>query len=384
LATSLQATGYSLFQPETKNKNIQLILLILSKKIKIQTNQIIQLRALSYELSAVQSTRRGNMLKTRITELFGIERPIVQGGLMWIARAELAAAVGNAGGIGFMTALTFEDAEDLRAEIRKCREMTDKPFGINLTFLPSLRTIDYPAYIKVCIEEGIKFIETAGRNPEPYMDQLKAAGIKVVHKCTSVRHAIKAEKIGCDVVSIDGFEAAGHPGEDDVTSLILIPLTRDAISLPIIASGGFADGRGLVGCLGLGADGMNMGTRFVATKEAPVHENVKQALVNHGERDTRLIMRTLRNTERVLHNPIVDKVLDIESKGDTKIEDIAPFVSGMVGKEMLDDGEMEKGVLSAGQSMGLVKDIPSCRELFDRIMAEAEAIINSKFAQAIK
>jgi nitronate monooxygenase len=324
------------------------------------------------------------MLKTRITELFGIERPIVQGGLMWIARAELAAAVGNAGGIGFMTALTFEDAEDLRAEIRKCREMTDKPFGINLTFLPSLRTIDYPAYIKVCIEEGIKFIETAGRNPEPYMDQLKAAGIKVVHKCTSVRHAIKAEKIGCDVVSIDGFEAAGHPGEDDVTSLILIPLTRDAISLPIIASGGFADGRGLVGCLGLGADGMNMGTRFVATKEAPVHENVKQALVNHGERDTRLIMRTLRNTERVLHNPIVDKVLDIESKGDTKIEDIAPFVSGMVGKEMLDDGEMEKGVLSAGQSMGLVKDIPSCRELFDRIMAEAEAIINSKFAQAIK
>jgi nitronate monooxygenase len=259
--------------------------------------------------------------------------------------------------------------------------MTDKPFGINLTFLPSLRTIDYPAYIKVCIEEGIKFIETAGRNPEPYMDQLKAAGIKVVHKCTSVRHAVKAEKIGCDVVSIDGFEAAGHPGEDDVTSLILIPLTRDAISLPIIASGGFADGRGLIGCLGLGADGMNMGTRFVATQEAPVHENVKQALVNHGERDTRLIMRTLRNTERVLHNPIVDKVLDIESEGDTKIEDIAPFVSGLVGKEMLTDGKMEKGVLSAGQSMGLVRDIPTCQELFDRIMAEAEAIIKSKFSQ---
>ena len=323
------------------------------------------------------------MLKTRITELFEIEKPIVQGGLMWIARAKLAAAVGNAGGIGFMTALTFEEPEDLRTEIRKCRAMTDKPFGINLTFLPSLRTIDYPAYIKVCIEEGIKFVETAGRNPEPYMDQLKAAGIKVVHKCTSVRHAIKAEKIGCDVVSIDGFEAAGHPGEDDVTSLILIPLTRDAIDIPIIASGGFADGRGLVGCLGLGADGMNMGTRFVATQEAPVHENVKQALVNHGERDTRLIMRTLRNTERVLHNPIVDKVLDIESKGDTKIEDIAPFVSGLVGKEMLTDGEMQKGVLSAGQSMGLVKDIPTCQELFDRIMAEAEAIIKSKFSQAI-
>jgi NAD(P)H-dependent flavin oxidoreductase YrpB (nitropropane dioxygenase family) len=323
------------------------------------------------------------MIKTRITELFGIERPIVQGGLMWIARAELAAAVGNAGGIGFMTALTFSGADRLRAEIRKCRAMTDKPFGVNLTFLPSLRPIDYPAYIDVCIDEGIKFIETAGRNPEPYMEQLKAAGIKVVHKCTSVRHAIKAEKIGCDVVSIDGFEAAGHPGEDDVTSLILIPLTRDAIRLPIIASGGFADGRGLIGCLGLGADGMNMGTRFVATREAPVHDNVKQALVNSGERDTRLIMRTLRNTERVLHNQTVDKVLEIESKGNTKIEDIVPYVSGLVGKEMLEDGDMDKGVLSAGQSMGLVRDIPTCRELLDRIMAEAEKIIKEKFAQVI-
>jgi nitronate monooxygenase len=215
------------------------------------------------------------------------------------------------------------------------------------------------------------------------MAQLKSAGIKVVHKCTSVRHAVKAEKIGCDAVSIDGFEAAGHPGEDDVTSLILIPLTRDAISLPIIASGGFADGRGLVGCLGLGADGMNMGTRFVATQEAPVHFNVKQALVNHDERDTRLIMRTLRNTERVLHNPIVDRVLDIERQGNTKIEDIAPLVSGLVGQAMLEDGDMEKGVLSAGQSMGLVRDIPTCRELLDRIMAEAEAIIKEKFAQVI-
>ncbi len=324
------------------------------------------------------------MLKTPITEMFGIERPIVQGGLMWIARAELAAGVGNAGGIGFMTALTFPDAEALRAEIRKCREMTDKPFGINLTFLPTLRPPDYPAYINVCIEEGIKFIETAGRNPEPYMEQIKSADIKVVHKCTSVRHAIKAEKIGCDVVSIDGFEAAGHPGEDDVTSLILVPLTKDAISIPIIASGGFADGRGLVAALGLGADGMNMGTRFVATQEAPVHTNVKQCLLDHCELDTRLIMRTLRNTERVIHNPVVDKVLEIESQeGETKIEDLVPFVSGLVGKEMLEDGEMEKGILSAGQSMGLVKDIPTCQELLDRIMAEAEEIINAKFAQAV-
>ena len=323
------------------------------------------------------------MIRTAITEMFGIERPIVQGGLMWIARAELASAVANAGGIGFMTALTFQEAEDLRAEIRKCRQMADKPFGVNLTFLPSLRTIDYPAYIKICIEEGIEFIETAGRNPEPYMEQLKSAGIKVVHKCTSVRHAVKAEKIGCDAVSIDGFEAAGHPGEDDVTSLILVPLTRDAIKLPIIASGGFADGRGLVGCLGLGADGMNMGTRFVATKEAPVHDNVKQALVSHGERDTRLIMRTLRNTERVMHNQTVDKVLEIESRGNTKIEDIVPYVSGLVGKEMLEDGQMEKGVLSAGQSMGLVRDIPTCRQLLDRIMEEAEKIVREKFSQVL-
>jgi NAD(P)H-dependent flavin oxidoreductase YrpB (nitropropane dioxygenase family) len=323
------------------------------------------------------------MIKTPITEMFGIERPIVQGGLMWIATAQLASAVANAGGIGFMTALTFQEAEDLRAEIRKCRKMTNKPFGVNLTFLPSLRTIDYPAYIKVCMEEGIQFIETAGRNPEPYMEQLKSAGIKVVHKCTSVRHAVKAEKIGCDAVSIDGFEAAGHPGEDDVTSLILIPLTRDAIKIPIIASGGFANGRGLVGCLGLGADGMNMGTRFVATREAPVHDNVKQALVNHGERDTRLIMRTLRNTERVLHNPIVDKVLEIESRGNTKIEDIVPYVSGLVGKEMLEDGQMDKGVISVGQSMGFIRDIPTCRELLDGIMKEAEEIIQEKFAQVI-
>jgi nitronate monooxygenase len=323
------------------------------------------------------------MIKTRITELFGIERPIVQGGLMWIARAELASAVANAGGIGFMTALTFQEPGDLRAEIRKCRQMTNKPFGVNLTFLPSLRTIDYPAYIKVCVEEGIEFIETAGRNPEPYMAQLKSAGMKVVHKCTSVRHAVKAEKIGCDVVSIDGFEAAGHPGEDDVTSLILIPLTRDAIKIPIIASGGFADGRGLVGCLGLGADGMNMGTRFVATREAPVHANVKQALVAHGERDTRLIMRTLRNTERVMHNQTVDKVLEIESRGNTKIEDIVPYVSGLVGKEMLADGQMDKGVLSAGQSMGFIRDIPTCRELLDRIMKAAEEIIQEKFSQVI-
>jgi len=324
------------------------------------------------------------MIRTRITELFGVEKPIIQGGLMWIATAELTSAVANAGGMGFMTALTFPDPEDLRAEIRKCRTMTDKPFGVNLTFLPALTPPDYPGYIRVCIEEGIKFIETAGRNPEQYMDQIKSAGIKVLHKCTSVRHSVKAEKIGCDAVGIDGFEAAGHPGEDDVTSLILIPLTRDAIDLPLVASGGFADGRGLVAALGLGAEGMNMGTRFVATREAPVHENVKRSLVARGERDTRLIMRTLRNTERVMHNMAAEKVIEIENReGETKIEEIVPYVAGRVGKEMLKDGNMESGTLSAGQCMGLIRDIPTCRELIDRVMAEAEAVIREKFAQVL-
>jgi nitronate monooxygenase len=320
-----------------------------------------------------------NGMQTKITQMFGIERPIVQGGLMWVARAELAAAVANAGGIGFMTALTFPDAAGLRAEIRKCRQMTDRPFGVNLTFLPTLRPPDYPAYIEVCIDEGIRFIETAGRNPEPYLPAIKTAGIQVVHKCTSVRHALKAEKIGCDAISIDGFEAAGHPGEDDVTSLILVPLVRDAVRLPIIASGGFADGRGLVAALALGADGINMGTRFVATREAPVHEKVKQALVAHGERDTRLIMRSLRNTERVLHNRTVDQVLEIEGRGGAGIQDLIPYVSGLLGKQMLEEGEMEKGTLAAGQCMGLIRDIPSCRELLDRIMVEAQEIIRRRF-----
>jgi nitronate monooxygenase len=323
------------------------------------------------------------MLTTRITEFFGVERPIVQGGLMWVATAELVSAVSNAGGMGFMTALTFPDAERLRAEIRACRALTDKPFGVNLTFLPTLRPPDYPAYIDVCAEEGIRFIETAGRNPEPYMPQIKSAGIKVIHKCTSVRHALKAEKIGCDAISIDGFEAAGHPGEDDVTTLILVPLVRDAVGLPLVASGGFADGRGLVAALALGADGMNMGTRFVATREAPVHDNLKQALIRHSEVDTRLIMRTLRNTERVLHNQAADKVLEIESRGTPSIQDLIPYVSGLVGKEMLEDGDMDKGTMAAGQCIGLIRDIPTCRELLDRIMAEAGQIINTRFARML-
>jgi nitronate monooxygenase len=323
------------------------------------------------------------MLKTRITEFFGVERPIVQGGLMWVATAELVSAVANAGGMGFMTALTFPDAERLRAEIRKCRERTDKPFGVNLTFLPTLRPPDYPALIRVCIEEGIRFIETAGRNPEPYMPQIKAAGIRVIHKCTSVRHALKAERVGCDAISIDGFEAAGHPGEDDVTTLILVPLVRDAVGLPLIASGGFADGRGLVAALALGADGMNMGTRFVATREAPVHENLKNELIRRSETETRLIMRSLRNTERVLHNRAADKVLEIESMGNTQIQDLIPYVSGLKGREMLEGGDVEKATMAAGQCIGLIRDIPTCRELLDRIMAEAEEILKSRLARML-
>jgi NADH:quinone reductase (non-electrogenic) len=319
------------------------------------------------------------MFKTRVTELFGIEYPIVQGGLMWIARAELVSAVANAGGIGFLTALTHPTPEGLAAEIRKAREMTDKPFGVNLTFLPTLIPVDYAPYIDVCIAEGIRFMETAGRNPEPYMEKMKKAGMIITHKCTSVRHSIKAEKVGCDAVSIDGFEAAGHPGEDDVTSLILVPLTRDALNVPVIASGGFGDGRGLVAALALGAEGMNMGTRFVATREAPVHINVKQALVRAGERDTRLIMRTLRNTERVLANSAVQKVLEIEAKGDTKIEDIAPYVGGKRGLAMLENGDTESAVMSAGQVVGLIKDIPSVQELMDRIIGEAREIMTSRF-----
>ncbi len=318
------------------------------------------------------------MFQTRITEMFGIEYPIIQGGLMWLARAELAAAVAEAGGIGFMTALSHDSPEKLRDEIRKVRSLTDKPFGINLTFLPSLRPPDFPAYVQTCIDEGVRFIETAGRNPEAFMPMLNEAGIKVIHKCTSVRHAIKAEKIGCAAVSIDGFECAGHPGEDDVTSLILIPLARDNLSIPVVSSGGFGDGRGLVASLALGADGMNMGTRFVATVECPIHDAVKQALVNASERDTRLLMRTLRNTARYLANENADKVLEIEATGNATIQDIKQFMSGLEGKKMIETGDLSQGVFSAGQVIGMIRDVPTVQELFDRIVGEATELMTHR------
>ena len=315
-------------------------------------------------------------MKTRITELFGIQHPIVQGGMHFVGLAELAAAVSNAGGLGMITALTQPTPEKLAAEIKRCREMTDKPFGVNLTFLPALFQPPYPEYVRAIIEGGVRIVETAGRSPEAVMPAFKQAGIKVIHKCTSVRHSLKAEKIGCDAVSVDGFECGGHPGEDDVPNFILLPLAAEALKIPFIASGGMADGHSLVAAMALGAEGVNMGTRFIATQEAPVHENVKQALVRATELDTRLIMRPLRNTERVMRNPAVDKIVAIEKeKGESlKIEDIKALVGGVYPRVM-QQGDMDAGAWSCGMVAGLIHDVPTCRELIDRIMAEADALI---------
>jgi NADH:quinone reductase (non-electrogenic) len=318
-------------------------------------------------------------VKTAITELFGIEHPIIQGGMHFVGFAELAAAVSNAGGLGIITGLTQKTPELLAKEIARCRDMTDKPFGVNLTFLPTFAAPPYPEYIAAIVEGGIKSVETAGRSPEAYMPALKAAGIKVIHKCTSVRHSLKAERIGCDAVSVDGFECGGHPGEDDIPNMILLPRAAEELKIPFVASGGMADGRSLVAALSLGAAGMNMGTRFIATKEAPVHQNVKTALVAATELDTRLIMRSLRNTERVLKNANVDRLLEIErEKGDKlKIDDIHDQVAGVYPRIML-DGQMDAGAWSCGMVAGLIHDIPTCKELVDRIMAEAETIIRTR------
>jgi len=318
-------------------------------------------------------------MKTRITQLFGIEHPIIQGGMHFVGFAELAAAVSNAGGLGIITGLTQRTPELLAKEIKKCRDMTDKPFGVNLTFLPAFTTPPYPEYIAAIKEGGVKVVETAGRSPEQYMPALKAAGIKVIHKCTSVRHSLKAESIGCDAVSVDGFECGGHPGEDDVPNMILLPRAAEELKIPFVSSGGMADGRSLVASLALGAEGMNMGTRFIATREAPVHQNVKQAIVAASELDTRLIMRALRNTERVLKNKGVDRVLEIErEKGrDLKIQDISHEVCGVYPKIML-EGDMDAGAWSCGMVVGLIHDIPTVKELIDRIMSEAEQIIRKR------
>lgn len=318
-------------------------------------------------------------MKTAITELFGIEHPIIQGGMHFVGFAELAAAVSNAGGLGIITGLTQKTPELLAKEIARCRDMTDKPFGVNLTFLPAFSAPPYPEYIAAIVEGGIKAVETAGRSPEAYMPALKSAGIKVIHKCTSVRHSLKAERIGCDAVSVDGFECGGHPGEDDIPNMILLPRAAEELKIPFVASGGMADGRSLVAALSLGAAGMNMGTRFIATREAPVHQNVKNALVAATELDTRLIMRSLRNTERVLKNANVDRLLEIEREKGAKltIDDIHDQVAGVYPRIML-DGQMDAGAWSCGMVAGLIHDIPSCKELVDRIMSEAEQIVRSR------
>ncbi len=324
-------------------------------------------------------------MKTRITELFGIRHPIIQGGMHYVGFAELAAAVSNAGGLGIITGLTQKTPELLAREIARCHEMTDKPFGVNLTFLPTFASPPYPEYIAAIVEGGIKAVETAGRSPEAYMPALKAAGIKVIHKCTSVRHALKAERIGCDAVSVDGFECGGHPGEDDVPNMILLPRAAEELKIPFVASGGMADGRSLVAALALGAEGMNMGTRFIATKEAPVHANVKQAIVNASELDTRLIMRSLRNTERVINNAGVERLIEIErQKGDAlKIDDIMDQVAGIYPKVMT-EGDMDAGAWSCGMVAGLIHDVPSCAELIDRIMAQADDLIAKRLAGMLK
>ncbi|MFM5952999.1 MAG: NAD(P)H-dependent flavin oxidoreductase [Novosphingobium sp.] len=320
-------------------------------------------------------------MKTRITELFGIEHPIVQGGMHFVGLAELASAVANAGGLGMITALTLPGPEGLADEIRRCKTMTDRPFGVNITFLPSTRPPDYAGIVRTVIEHGIPVVETAGNNPQQWIGALKEAGIKVIHKCTSVRHALKAQAIGCDAVSVDGFECGGHPGEDDVPNFILLPRAADELKIPFVASGGMADGRSLVAALALGADGMNMGTRFLCTKEAPVHQKVKDAIIAASELDTRLVMRPLRNTERVLANAGVERLLEKERNlgAAIKFEDIIDEVAGIYPKVMK-DGHVEAGAWSCGMVAGLIDDAPSVADLIGRIMAQADQIILERLA----
>ena len=323
----------------------------------------------------------GVKMKTRITELFGIKHPIIQGGMHFVGFAELAAAVSNAGGLGIITGLTQGTPERLKLEIARCKEMTDKPFGVNLTFLPAVTPPDYPGFVQVIVDSGVKIVETAGNNPAQYLPPLKEAGIKVIHKCTSVRHSLKAQSIGCDAVSVDGFECGGHPGEDDIPNFILLPRAAEELEIPFVSSGGMADARSLVASLAMGAEGMNMGTRFIATAEAPVHDNVKQALVAASELDTRLIMRPLRNTERVLNNTAVERLLEKEKSlgADLDFKDIVDEVAGVYPK-IMQQGEMDAGAWSCGMVAGLIHDIPTVKELIDRIMDEADELINQRLS----
>ena len=308
-------------------------------------------------------------MKTQVTEMLGIRYPIIQGGMQWVGTAELASAVSNAGGLGILTALTQPTPEDLRREIERCRTMTDKPFGVNLTILPTIKPPPYAEYMQVIFDSGIKIVETAGNNPRDFVGKFKQHGIKILHKCTSVRHAISAERHGVDIVSIDGFECAGHPGEDDVPNLILIPAAVDALKIPIVASGGIGDGRAMAAALSLGAQGINMGTRFMCTTEAPIHPSVKEALVKASERDTNLIFRTMHNTSRVLKNAVSDEVVAMEKSG-AKFEEVRHLVAGARGKVAIKSGEVDSGIVSAGMVVGLIHDVPTCAELIERIVRD--------------
>lgn len=318
--------------------------------------------------------------RNRVTEMLGIRHPIVQGGMMWVGRAELASAVSNAGGLGTLTALTQPTPDDLRREIERCRSLTDKPFAVNLTLLPSVNPPPYAEYRQAIIDSGVRIVETAGNKPQEHVEAFKASGLTVIHKCTAVRHALSAQRMGVDIISIDGFECAGHPGEDDIPGLVLIPAAADQIHIPMIASGGFGDGRGLAAALALGAEGINMGTRFCATREAPIHEAIKQFLVNNDERATHLIFRNFHNTGRVARNSVSDKVVELSQATGASFDDIRAYVSGAKGREALETGNLDAGLVWAGQVQGLIRDIPSCAELLERIVSDAQAIIQQRLA----
>lgn len=321
-------------------------------------------------------------MNNRVTQLLGIRYPIIQGGMQWVGRAELASAVSNAGGLGILTALTQPSPDALAAEIARCRTMTDQPFGVNLTILPTASPPPYDQYLDVVIQTGVKVLETAGQSPKEFTAKAKAAGITVIHKCTSVRHALSAERNGVDAISIDGFECAGHPGEDDVGGLVLIPAAKRVVKIPLIASGGIADGRGLAAALVLGAEGVNMGTRFCATQEAPIHDDIKQALVGASERQTQLIFRTLHNTGRVLKNAVSDEVVATERRpGGCAFEDVRPLVAGARGREALSTGQVDGGLVWAGQVVGLIDDVPTCADLIQRMVRECQAHLATATAQ---
>jgi len=317
------------------------------------------------------------MLRTRFTELFGVEHPIVQGGMQWVGRAEFVASISNAGALGILTALTQPSPDELGREIDKTRQLTNKPFGVNLTILPTLKPVPYDDYLEVIIDSGVKIIETAGRSPGPYMERLKQAGIKVIHKCTSVKHALKAEQLGVDVVSIDGFECAGHPGENDIPGLVLFPRATEEVRIPVIASGGIADARGLVAALALGCECVNMGSRFLATREAPIHDSIKQQILQADENSTKLIFRPLRNTLRIFDNSVARHILEMEAAG-KGIDEIGPVASGQKGRIVFEQGSREAGVWAAGISIGLVHDVPTVEELISRMVREASAIIKER------